>query len=86
MSGLSTRRLLLPAVALASASLLLVGCAQQSSTSESSAAASESAAPSESASAEPTTDECSVENLPLSVSYTHLTLPTWRGSCRPRWC
>lgn len=87
MSGLSTRRLLLPAVALASASLLLVGCAQQSSTSESSAAASESAAPSESApasesaapsesaSAEPTTDECSVENLPLFTPGT-LTIGT----------
>ena len=75
MSGLSTRRLLLPAVALASASLLLVGCAQQSSTTESSAAASESAAPSESASAEPTTDECSVENLPLCTPGT-LTIGT----------
>ncbi len=77
MSGLTTRRILLPALALVSAGALLAGCAQEpaaTATSEASAAASE-AAPSEAASsaapeaaspsAEPALDECSTENLTL---------------------
>ena len=75
MSALSSRRVLLPALALASVGALLAGCAQEPSATSpatSSAAASESpsAAPSEAASSapassEPALDECSKENLTL---------------------
>ena len=85
-ASLSTRRVLVPAIALASAGLMLVGCAQQSSSTSSSSAApassasesaapSESAAASESASVEPTPDECSPENLTLLTPGT-LTIGT----------
>ncbi len=86
MSGLSTRRILIPAIALASVGALLVGCAQESSTT--SAATSSAAAPSEAASAAPSEaessapasaeaalDECSKENLTL-VTPGMLTIGT----------
>lgn len=90
MSALSVRRALLPFAALASAGLLLAGCAQQPSTSESGAAASGAAASSEapasagassapaSESAAPSQaalDECSRENLTLLTPGT-LTIGT----------
>ena len=89
MSGLSTRRILLPALALASAGLMLVGCAQEPSATsaatsaaapEASAPASEaapdaSAAPAASESAAPVLDQCSKENLPLITPGT-LTIGT----------
>lgn len=75
MSGLSKRRVLLPALALAAAGALLAGCAQEPSattTSSSAAAPSESAsavaseaASSAPESAEAALDECSKENLTL---------------------
>ena len=78
MSGLTTRRTLVPALALLSAGVLLAGCAQEQSASgtsssaaapASSAAASASAAASGAASAEastvPASDNCSPENLTL---------------------
>ena len=78
MSGLTTRRTLVPALALLSVGVLLAGCAQEQSASgtsssaaapASSAAASASAAASGSASAEastvPASDNCSPENLTL---------------------
>ena len=86
MSGLPTRRVLLPALALASAGLMLVGCAQEptaTSSSASSAAASQApASPAASAaasmaasSAAPTPDTCSKENLTLLTPGT-LTIGT----------
>jgi len=86
MSGLSTRRILFPALALASVGALLAGCAQEPSattaTSSSAAAPAESAtaAPSEAASSapastEPALDECSKENLTLVTPGT-LTIGT----------
>ena len=89
MSGLSTRRILLPALALASAGLMLVGCAQEPSATsaatsaaapEASAPASEaapdaSAAPAASESAAPVLDQCSKENLTLITPGT-LTIGT----------
>ncbi len=86
MSGLSTRRVLFPALALASVGVLLAGCAQEPSattaTSSSAAAPAESAsaAPTEAASsaaasAEPALDECSRENLTLVTPGT-LTIGT----------
>ena len=89
MSGLSTRRILLPALALASAGLMLVGCAQEPSATsaatsaaapEASAPASEaapdaSAAPAASESAAPVLDQCSKENLTL-VNPGTLTIGT----------
>lgn len=86
MSGSPTRSIAIAAIALASAGLMLVGCAQTSSTSVSSSAAAPStaaAAPSTSAPAsvaasaspEPTLDECSRENLTLLTPGT-LTIGT----------
>jgi polar amino acid transport system substrate-binding protein len=87
MSGLATRRVLLPALALVSAGALLAGCAQESTstaTSEAAAPASSaaastaaSAAASEapSPSAEAVLDECSIENLTL-VNPGTLTIGT----------
>lgn len=86
MSVLTARRILLPALALASAGALLVGCAQEPTASSSSAAASTapseapssaaaSAAPSEQASEEPVLDECAKENLTLVTPGT-LTIGT----------
>ena len=87
MSGLATRRVLLPALALVSAGALLAGCAQESTSS----ATSEAAAPASSAaastaasaaaseapspSAEAVLDECSIENLTL-VNPGTLTIGT----------
>jgi polar amino acid transport system substrate-binding protein len=76
VSGITTRRVLLPALALVSVGALLAGCAQEESASPA-ASATEAAttAPSEAAStpasqeatpsAEPALDECSKENLTL---------------------
>jgi polar amino acid transport system substrate-binding protein len=87
MSGLATRRVLLPALALVSAGVLLAGCAQEStssSTSEAaapassaaaSAAASSAASEAASPSAEAALDECSKENLTLVTPGT-LTIGT----------
>ena len=87
MSGLTARRILMPALALASVGALLVGCAQEESatmtTSEAASAAAPSAAAStaaspaasEAASAEPALDECSPENLTLTTPGT-LTIGT----------
>jgi polar amino acid transport system substrate-binding protein len=87
MSGLTARRILLPALALASVGALLAGCAQEpsatatSAPAASSAAASASAAPAASssaapsASAEPALDTCSKENLTLTTPGT-LTIGT----------
>jgi polar amino acid transport system substrate-binding protein len=88
---MSIRRVLLPAVALASAGLMLVGCAQEPSATSAStpaAAASASAAPASTAaaaaasasaapasSAAPTPDTCSKENLTLLTPGT-LTIGT----------
>jgi polar amino acid transport system substrate-binding protein len=84
MSGLSTRRLLLPTVALLSAGTLLAGCAQESTSSAESAPAgtpaaseapsamaSEEAAPA--ASEAPSPDE-TVAALPAECSRENLTL------------
>ena len=89
MFGPSTRRLLLPAVALASVGLMLAGCAQESTSSAPSAAAPSAAAPSAAASTAPSTaasapasasaapvlDACSKENLTLVTPGT-LTIGT----------
>jgi polar amino acid transport system substrate-binding protein len=86
MSGLATRRVLLPALALVSAGALLAGCAQESTSTAtsaaavpaSSAAASEATSPSAEAaspSAEAALDECSKENLTLVTPGT-LTIGT----------
>jgi polar amino acid transport system substrate-binding protein len=88
MSALSSRRVLLPALALVSAGALLAGCAQEpaatassapASTAASSAAASapasDAASPAASASAEAALDECSKENLTLITPGT-LTIGT----------
>ena len=86
MSGLTARRVLIPALALMSAGALLAGCAQEeSASSTTSAAAASSAAPASSAaaspaasaeaSAEPVLDECSPENLTLVTPGT-LTIGT----------
>jgi len=86
MSGLTARRVLIPALALVSAGALLAGCAQEeSASSTTSAAAASSAAPASSAaaspaasaeaSAEPVLDECSPENLTLVTPGT-LTIGT----------
>lgn len=85
MSGLSARRTL-PVIALASACLMLVGCAQTPtssasssvaapSTAAASAPASAAASDAASASAEPTMDECAPENLTLLTPGT-LTIGT----------
>ena len=84
MSGLTNRRILLPAFALATAGLMLAGCAQEPAATSSSAAAPSSPAPasaaaseaaSAEASAEPTPDTCSKENLTLLTPGT-LTIGT----------
>jgi polar amino acid transport system substrate-binding protein len=87
MSGLATRRVLLPALALVSAGALLAGCAQEStstatseagaaaSSAAASAAASTAASEAASPSAEPALDECSKENLTLVTPGT-LTIGT----------
>jgi polar amino acid transport system substrate-binding protein len=76
---MSVRRVLLPGFALASAGLMLVGCAQTSSSSSSSSAPAQTSAAastaSESASAAPTPDQCSKENLTLLTPGT-LTIGT----------
>ncbi len=84
--SVTSRRVLLPALALVSAGALLAGCAQESASTASSApAASSAAATAEastaassaaaSASAEPTLDPCSKENLTLVTPGT-LTIGT----------
>jgi polar amino acid transport system substrate-binding protein len=87
MSGLATRRVLLPALALVSAGALLAGCAQEStstatseaaapaSSAAASAAASTAASEAASPSAEAALDECSKENLTLVTPGT-LTIGT----------
>ncbi len=87
MSGLATRRVLLPALALVSAGALLAGCAQESastatseaaapaSSAAASAAASTAASEAASPSAEAVLDECSIENLTLVTPGT-LTIGT----------
>ena len=85
MSGLSARRTL-PVIALASAGLMLVACAQTPTSSASSSAAAPSTAAASapasaaasdaaSASAEPAIDECAPENLTLLTPGT-LTIGT----------
>jgi polar amino acid transport system substrate-binding protein len=88
MSRLTTRRVLLPTLALLSVGALLAGCGQETAataSSEASAAASETASaapsaaasesPAASASAEVALDECSKENLTLVTPGT-LTIGT----------
>jgi polar amino acid transport system substrate-binding protein len=86
MSGLSTRRVLIPALALVSAGALLAGCAQEESAAPAASAAPASSAapaasaaaseaPSAEASAEPVLDECSKESLTLVTPGT-LTIGT----------
>jgi polar amino acid transport system substrate-binding protein len=87
MSGLTTRRVLMPALALASVGALLAGCAQESASTATSAAASSAAAsaPASEAASAPASDAASASAeasgtvpsvLPEECSKENLTLVT----------